>query len=50
LKEHPKTQPDKFKEAARKLGADEDEAAFEERLRKIAKVGANKAAPAKRGS
>lgn len=29
-------QIDKFKETARKLGADEDEAAFEAKLRKIA--------------
>ena len=34
----PKTQIDKFKEAARKLGADEDEARWDDRLRKIAKA------------
>lgn len=31
-------QTDKFKEAAREHGADEDEAAWDERLRKIAKA------------
>jgi len=33
----PKTQLDKFKEAARDLEADDDEARFDERLRKIVK-------------
>jgi hypothetical protein len=33
-----KRQSQKFKEAARQLGCDEDEAAFEERLRTIAKA------------
>jgi hypothetical protein len=32
-----KTQSDKFKEAAREHEADEDEARWEERLRKVAK-------------
>jgi hypothetical protein len=32
-----KTQSDKFKEAAREHGADEDEKRWEERLRKVAK-------------
>jgi len=32
-----RTQSDKFKEAARELGADEDEARWEERLKKVAK-------------
>lgn len=32
-----KTQSDKFKDAARELGADEDEARWEERLRKVAR-------------
>ena len=32
-----KTQADKFKEAARELKADEDERAFERKLKKIAK-------------
>lgn len=32
-----KTQSEKFKEAARELGADEDEARWEERLKKVAK-------------
>ena len=31
-----KSQADKFKEAARELGADEDEARWEERLKKVA--------------
>lgn len=33
-----KSQADKFKEAAREHEADEDEARWEERLRKVAKV------------
>lgn len=33
----PKTQLDKFKEAARELGADDDEGRFNEKLGKIAK-------------
>jgi hypothetical protein len=33
-----KTQIDKFKEAARELEADEDEARWDEKLAKIAKV------------
>jgi hypothetical protein len=33
-----KNQSAKFKAAARELGCDEDEAAFEKRLRKIAKA------------
>lgn len=33
-----KSQLDKFKEAARELEADEDEARWEERLRKVAKT------------
>jgi hypothetical protein len=32
-----KTQADKFKDAAREHGADEDEARWEERLKKVAK-------------
>lgn len=36
MPEPKKTQADKFKEAAREHGADEDEARWEERLRKIA--------------
>lgn len=31
------TQADKFKEAARKHGADEDEAAWDKRLKKVVK-------------
>lgn len=34
----PKSQTDKFKEAARELGTDEDEKRWEERLKKIAKA------------
>ena len=33
----PKSQSDKFKEAARELGADEDEARWDDRLRKVVK-------------
>jgi hypothetical protein len=33
----PKRQIDRFKEAARQLGTDDDEAAFNERLRRLAK-------------
>ena len=33
----PKTQLDKFKEAARNLETDDDEARFDDRLRKIVK-------------
>jgi hypothetical protein len=33
----PPTQSDKFKDAARELGCDEDEARWDDRLRKIAK-------------
>ncbi|MCU4162213.1 hypothetical protein AiwAL_19390 [Acidiphilium sp. AL] len=32
-----KTQTDRFKEAARELGCDEDEAAFDDKLRALAK-------------
>ena len=32
-----KSQSDKFRDAARELGADEDEARWEERLRKVVK-------------
>jgi hypothetical protein len=32
-----KTQPDKFKEAAKEHGADEDEKRWEERLKRVAK-------------
>jgi len=38
LSESNKTQSDKFKDAARELDADEDEARWEERLRKVAKA------------
>lgn len=34
----PQSQGDKFKETAREHGADEDEARWEERLRKLAKA------------
>lgn len=33
----PQSQSDKFKEAARDIGADEDEARWEDRLRKVVK-------------
>ena len=36
MTEAPKPQPDKFRDLARKLECDEDEAAFEEKVRKIA--------------
>jgi len=39
------SQPERFKRAAREIGCDEDEAAFEERLRKIAKAVPPKPAP-----
>jgi hypothetical protein len=39
-----KSQADKFKEAAREIGADEDEARWEERLRKVVR---HKPAPEK---
>jgi hypothetical protein len=32
----PKSQPDKFRELARELECDEDEAAFEDKVRKVA--------------
>lgn len=37
MTEHKQSQSDKFKEAARELEADEDEARWEERLKKVAK-------------
>ncbi len=37
MEDAPKPQSDKFKEAARQLGCDEDEARWDERLRKVAK-------------
>lgn len=36
ISDKPKSQSDKFKEAAREIGADENEARWEERLRVIA--------------
>ena len=39
----PPTQGEKFKEAARELEADEDEARWQERLKKVAKPKADKA-------
>lgn len=35
--QRPKSQADKFRDLARELGCDEDEAAFDERLKRIAK-------------
>lgn len=37
MTDKPKPQLDKFKEAARELEADEDEARWDERLKKVAK-------------
>ena len=37
MPDSPKPQTDKFKEAAREIGADEDEARWDERLRKVVK-------------
>jgi hypothetical protein len=37
MSEEPKSQSDKFKEAARALECDEDEARWDERLRKVAR-------------
>jgi len=42
----PKSQIDKFKEAAREHGCDEDEAAFEENLRRISEHKPKKEKPA----
>lgn len=36
MTESPKTQADKFRNMARELEADEDEAAFEEKVRRVA--------------
>lgn len=41
-----KSQPDKFKEAAREHGCDEDEKAFDEKLRRLAKQQPKKEKPA----
>ncbi len=38
MTDKPKTQSDKFKELARELEADEDEAHWDERLKKVAKA------------
>lgn len=38
MSDKPKTQSDKFKELARELEADEDEARWDERLKKVAKA------------
>lgn len=37
MKKEEKSQLDKFKDAARQLGADDDEARFEKRLKKLVK-------------
>lgn len=37
-----RSQSDKFKDAAREAGCDEDEARWEERLKKVAKTKADK--------
>jgi hypothetical protein len=44
MADDPKTQREKFEEAARKLGADEDEGRWDETLRKVVK---HKRAPEK---
>ena len=36
MTDNDKSQPDKFRELARELECDEDEAAFEEKVRKVA--------------
>lgn len=42
-----KTQADKFKEMARELEVDDDEAAFDAKLKKLAKAPPKKEVPAK---
>lgn len=42
----PNDQADRFKQAAKDVGADESEAVFEEKLRRIAKAQAKKEKPA----
>lgn len=37
MAEAPKPQPDKFRDLARKLEADEDEKAFEEKVKRLAR-------------
>ena len=43
------TQVDKFKEAARELGADEDEARWDERLKKVVKANPPSLSPSTSG-
>jgi hypothetical protein len=43
--DNPKTQADKFRDLARQLECDEDEAAFEENVRKVSKAGDPKEQP-----
>ena len=38
MEDDKRPQSEKFKEAAREAGADEDEAAFEDKLKRLAKV------------
>ena len=38
MSDDPKPQPDKFRDLARELECDEDEAAFEEKVRRVAKA------------
>lgn len=45
----PKPQPDKFRDLARELGCDEDEAAFEDKVRRVAKGPPNDRADLERG-
>jgi hypothetical protein len=45
MTDEPRTQSDKFKDAARAAEADPDEKAWEERLKKVAKAPATKDRP-----
>jgi len=45
MTEDPKTQADKFRDMARELECDEDEAAFEDKVRKVATSPAPEAKP-----
>ncbi len=44
-RDHDSTQADKFRDLARELGCDEDEKAFEEKVRKVAKAPPQKERP-----
>jgi len=47
MSDTPKPQPDKFRDLARQLECDEDEAAFEEKVRRVAKAAPPKPEPQK---